>query len=326
MIPGLDELGIFAAVARHRCFRKAADERGVSASALSHAVRGLEERLGVRLLNRTTRSVTPTEAGQRLLARLDPALRQVADALLDLTSLQAVPAGTLRLNVPRPAARLVLGPMLARFVAAHPRIQVEVVTNDGLADIVGDGFDAGIRFHESLDADMVAVPIGPPLRFVAVAAPAYLAERGVPRTPRDLPDHACIGRRFPSGHLYAWEFQADGQPLRISFAGPLVFDDDAPMIDTALGGAGIAYVYEALIQDDLAAGRLVTVLDAWTMPPSRFFLYYPRGRHMPSVLRAFVDFIRADDRQGAPSTDNGARAATPAGPERPRRTGRDGGR
>ena len=326
MIPGLDELGIFAAVARHRSFRKAADERGVSASALSHAVRGLEERLGVRLLNRTTRSVTPTEAGQRLLARLDPALRQVADALLDLTSLQAVPAGTLRLNVPRPAARLVLGPMLARFVAAHPRIQVEVVTNDGLADIVGDGFDAGIRFHESLDADMVAVPIGPALRFVAVAAPSYLAQHGVPRTPRDLPDHACIGRRFPSGHLYAWEFQADGQPLRIAVAGPLVFDDDAPMIDTAVGGAGIAYVYEALVGDDLAAGRLATVLDAWTMPPSRFFLYYPRGRHMPSTLRAFVDFIRADDRQGAPSTDNGARAATPAGSERPRRTGRDGGR
>ena len=326
MIPGLDELGIFAAVARHRSFRKAADERGVSASALSHAVRGLEERLGVRLLNRTTRSVTPTEAGQRLLARLDPALRQVADALLDLTSLQAVPAGTLRLNVPRPAARLVLGPMLARFVAAHPRIQVEVVTNDGLADIVGDGFDAGIRFHESLDADMVAVPIGPSLRFVAVAAPSYLAQHGVPRTPRDLPDHACIGRRFPSGHLYAWEFQADGQPLRIAVAGPLVFDDDAPMIDTAVSGAGIAYVYEALVGDDLAAGRLATVLDAWTMPPSRFFLYYPRGRHMPSTLRAFVDFIRADDRQGAPSTDNGARAATPAGSERPRRTGRDGGR
>jgi DNA-binding transcriptional LysR family regulator len=231
-----------------------ADERGVSASALSHAVRGLEGRLGIRLLNRTTRSVTPTEAGQRLLARLDPALRQVADALLDLTARQAVPAGTLRLNVPRPAAR------------------------------------------------------------------------GVPRTPRELPEHACIGRRFPSGHLYAWEFQADGQPLRIAVSGPLVFDDDAPMIETALGGAGVAYVYEALIRDDLAAGRLVTVLDAWTMPPSRFFLYYPRGRHMPSVLRAFVDFIRADDRPDAPSTDNGARAATPATSKRPRRTGRDGGR
>lgn len=291
-MPGLDELDLFAAVARHRSFRKAADERGVSASALSHAVRGLEERLGVRLLNRTTRSVTPTEAGQRLLARLDPALRQVADALLDVTALQAVPAGTLRLNVPRPAARLVLAPLLARFVAAHPRVQVEVVTHDGLADIVGDGFDAGIRFHESLDADMVAVPIGPALRFVTVAAPGYLAARGVPHTPRDLPQHACIGRRFPSGHLYAWEFQSEGQPLRIAVAGPLVFDDDASMIQTARDGAGIAYVYEALVQDDIAAGRLATVLDAWAMPPSRFFLYYPGGRHMPSVLRAFVDFIR----------------------------------
>jgi DNA-binding transcriptional LysR family regulator len=233
----------------------------------------------------------------------------VADALLDLTSLQAVPAGTLRLNVPRPAARLVLAPMLAHFVAAHPRVHVEVVTNDGLADIVGDGFDAGIRFHESLDADMVAVPIGPPVRFVTVAAPAYLAARGMPRTPRALPDHACIGRRFPSGHLYAWEFQSDGQPLRIAVQGPLVFDDDALMIQAARDGAGIAYVYEMQIADDVAAGRLVTLLDRWTMPPSRFFLYYPRGRHMPSVLRAFVDFIRADDRQAAPSADSGARDA-----------------
>jgi DNA-binding transcriptional LysR family regulator len=222
--------------------------------------------------------------------------------------------------------------MLVRFVAAHPRIQVEVVTNDGLADIVGDGFDAGIRFHESLDADMVAVPIGPPLRFVTVAAPGYLAARGVPRTPRDLLDHACIGRRFPSGHLYAWEFQADGQPLRIAVSGPLVFDDDAPMIDTAVGGAGIAYVYEVLVQADLAAGRLVTLLDAWAMPPSRFFLYYPRGRHMPSVLRAFVDFMRAEDgmpqggRRAGPSTDSGAWAATPAGTGKPRRAGRGGGR
>ncbi|WP_218831789.1 LysR family transcriptional regulator [Bordetella genomosp. 10] len=293
MPPNLHELDTFAAVARHRSFRKAAAERGVSASALSHALRGLEERLGVRLLHRTTRSVTPTEAGERLLARLDPALREVADALADVTALQAVPAGKVRLNVPRPAARLLLAPILARFAAAHPRVQVEVVTDDGLADIVGAGFDAGMRFGESLAGDMVAAPVGPPQRFVCVASPDYLAARGIPRTPRDLLGHACIGRRFPSGNLYAWEFQAEGQPLRIDVSGPLLLDDDVLMIQAARDGAGIAYVYEAMVADDIAAGRLVLVLDAWSAMPSRFFLYYPGRRQLPTALRALVDFIKS---------------------------------
>ncbi|TWC69830.1 LysR family transcriptional regulator [Herbaspirillum sp. SJZ099] len=235
MLPDLHELDAFAAVARHRSFRKAAAERGVSASALSHALRGLEQRLGVRLLHRTTRSVTPTEAGQRLLARLDPALREVADALADATALQAEPAGTVRLNVPRPAARLLLASALAGFAAAYPRVQLEIVTDDGLADIVGDGFDAGIRFGESLAGDMVAVPIGPPQRFVCVAAPDYLAARD---------------------------------------------------------GAGIAYVYEAMVREDLAAGRLQAVLEDWGAPAGRFFLYYPGRRHVPMALRALADFIR----------------------------------
>jgi len=293
MTPDLHELDAFAAVARHRSFRKAADERGVSASALSHALRGLEERLGVRLLHRTTRSVTPTEAGQRLLARLAPALREVADALADVTALQSEPAGTLRLNVPRPAAQLLLGPMLAGFVAAYPRVQIEVVTDDSLADIVGDGFDAGIRFGESLAGDMVAVPIGPPQRFVCTAAPGYLASHGVPQAPHELLRHACIARRFPSGNRYAWEFQADGKPLAIEVTGPLVFDDDALMVQAAKDGAGIAYVYEAMVSDDLAAGRLVSILDDWSAAPSRFFLYYSGRRQLPAALRALVDFIRA---------------------------------
>lgn len=291
-MPDLHELDSFAAVARHRSFRKAAEERGVSASALSHALRGLEERLGLRLLNRTTRSVTPTEAGELLLARLAPALREVADALVDLTAMQQVPSGTLRLNVPRPAARLVLAPLLARFVAAYPRVQVEVVTDDRLTDIVDSGFDAGIRFGESLAGDMVAVPIGAPQRFVTVAAPGYLAIHGTPQVPRDLLGHACIGRRFPSGHRYAWELQADGQALSLSVEGPLVFDDDALMIQAACDGAGVAYVYASQVRDELLAGRLVAVLEAWSAPPSRFFLYYPSRRHLPSALRSFVDFIR----------------------------------
>ena len=289
----LNELTAFAAVARLRSFRKAALERGVSASALSHALRALEERLGVRLLHRTTRSVTPTQAGQLLLARLEPAMREIDDALLDLSAMQDVPAGKLRLNVPRPAARLLLGPMLAGFVARYPRVQVEVVTDDGMIDIVRDGFDAGIRFGEQVAADMIAVPVGAPQPFVVVASPAYLAAHGAPGTPRDLLAHACIGRRFPSGRQYAWEFGREEDAVSIAVGGPLVFDDDELMLRAARDGAGLAYVYEADARADIAAGRLACVLARWLPPPSRYFLYYPGRRQMPPVLRAFVDMLRA---------------------------------
>ncbi len=288
----LNELTAFAAVARLRSFRQAALERGVSASALSHALRALEERLGVRLLNRTTRSVTPTEAGQLLLARLAPAMREIDDALLDLSALQDVPAGKLRLNVPRPAARLLLAPMLASFVTRYPRVQVEVVTDDGMIDIVRDGFDAGIRFGEQVAADMIAVPVGAPQPFVVVASPAYLQAHGAPGTPRDLLGHACIGRRFPSGRQYAWEFGGVGESVSIAVGGPLVFDDDALMLGAARDGAGLAYVYAADAHADIAAGRLVCVLQHCLPPPSRYFLYYPSRRQMPAVLRAFVDLLR----------------------------------
>jgi len=290
----LNELTAFAAVARLRSFRKAAVERGVSASALSHALRALEERLGVRLLNRTTRSVTPTEAGRQLLARLEPAMREITDALLDLSTLQQEPAGKLRLNVPRPAARLLLAPMLARFVARYPRVQVELVTDDGMIDIVRDGFDAGIRFGEHVAADMIAVPVGAPQPFVVVGSPAYLAARGVPATPRALLEHACIGRRFPSGRQYAWEFGPAGEGVSIAVDGPLVFDDDELMLRAARDGAGYAYVYEADARADIAAGRLVCVLERCLPPAPRYFLYYPGRRQMPPMLRAFVDMVRAD--------------------------------
>ena len=290
----LNELTAFAAVARLRSFRQAALERGVSASALSHALRALEERLGVRLLNRTTRSVTPTEAGQLLLARLAPAMREIDDALLDLSTMQDVPAGKLRLNVPRPAARLLLAPMLASFVARYPRVQVEVVTDDGMIDIVRDGFDAGIRFGEQVAADMIAVPVGAPQPFVVVASPAYLAAHGAPATPRDLLAHACIGRRFPSGRQYAWEFGREEDAVSIAVGGPLLFDDDELMLRAARDGAGLAYVYEADARADIAAGRLACVLEHCLPPPPRYFLYYPSRRQVPPVLRAFVDMVRAD--------------------------------
>lgn len=287
----LNVLTSFAAVARLRSFRQAALERGVSASALSHALRALEKRLGVRLLHRTTRSVTPTQAGEQLLARLAPALRDIDDALLELSSLQEVPTGKLRLNVPRPAARLLLGPMLARFAARYPRVQVELVTDDGLIDIVRDGFDAGIRFGETLAADMIAVPVGAPQPFVVVAAPAYLAAHGAPQAPRELLAHACIGRRFPSGRQYAWEF---AQGVSVAIAGQLVFDDDELMLGAARDGAGLAYVYEADARADIAAGRLVCVLEGWHAPAPRYFLYYSSRKQMPAALRSFIEMLRAD--------------------------------
>ncbi|EJM03819.1 transcriptional regulator [Pseudomonas sp. GM102] len=293
--PDLSELDAFAAVARHRSFRKAADERGVSASALSHAMRALEARLGIRLLNRTTRSVTPTEAGQQLLATLVPTLNQVNEALAQLTSMQEVPAGKLRLNVARPAARVVFAKVLAPFVARYPRIQLDLITDDGLTDIVSGGFDAGVRFGESLAGDMIAVPVGAPQSFVTVASDAYLAANGIAHAPRDLLEHACIARRFPSGKLYAWEYQADGQPIRLSVTGPLILEDDALMIQAAKDGAGIAYVYEELVRDDIRNGHLREILQEWKAPPSRFFLYYSSRRHVPPALSALIEFIRAGE-------------------------------
>lgn len=292
MIPDLHELDAFAAVARHRSFRKAAAERGVSASALSHSLRNLEERLGIRLLHRSTRSVTPTEAGQRLLSRLTPALKDVAEALTDITSLQTDLTGTLRLNVPRPAARLLLAPVLAGFVEKYPQVKVEVVTDDRLTDIIDDGFDAGIRFGESLAADMVAVPMGPAQRFICVAAPGYLSSHGAPQTPGELLSHSCIGRRFPGGQHYHWEFNVEGKALSVAAPGSLIFDDDMLMVQAACHGAGIAYVYQQMVPEELATGRLVTLLDDFIPPGGRFYLYFSGRRHLPAALRAFVDFIR----------------------------------
>ena len=290
--PNLSELDAFACVARHRSFKKAALECGVSASALSHALRTLETRLDVRLLNRTTRSVTPTEAGEQLLQRLAPALREISDALDQINDFRDVPRGTLRLNVPRPAARLLLAPLFARFLAAYPQIRLEVVTDDGLVDIVAGGFDAGIRFGESLAQDMVALPLGPPVRLIVVASPMYAARRGLPQQPQELKQHACIGRRFPSGAVYSWEFSQGGASLAIAVDGPLLLDDDDLILRAALDGIGLAYVYEAQAQESIEQGRLLRVLDAWCPPMSGFFLYYPSRRQMPVSLRLFIAMLR----------------------------------
>lgn len=291
MNPSFHELEIFSTVARHRSFRKAAEERGVSPSALSHALRALEEKLGVRLLNRTTRSVLPTEAGARLLQTLEPAFQDVSLALQDLRAMQDTPTGSLRINMPRPAARL-LADRMARFVLQYPRVSLEVVTEERLIDIVAEGFDAGIRFGESVAADMVSVPVGASQRFAVVASPEYLSLHGVPEKPQDLMRHACIGRRFPSGRRYDWEFENAEALFTVAVSGPLVLDDDDSMIRAAILGVGCAYVYEALVQQDIGQKRLQPLLRNWMPGAEPFCLYYPSRRQMPLPLRVFIDFLK----------------------------------
>ncbi|WP_317203038.1 LysR family transcriptional regulator [Janthinobacterium sp.] len=302
MRPDLNELQIFAAVARHRSFRKAAEERNVTPSSLSHALRALEERLGVRLLNRTTRSVVPTEAGAQLYARLAPLMLDLDRALDEVNGFRDTLRGGLRLNVPRPAARLLLAPLLGGFLKAHPGVTMEVVTDDGLLDIVANGFDAGVRFGASLALDMVAVPLGAAPRFAVVAAPALLAIHGRPATPADLRGLPCIGRRFPSGVMYAWEFARDGQTLEVGVDGPLALDDDAMMVAAAVDGVGYAYVYEDYARTQLRDGELVRLFEDWCPATAGFYLYYPSRRHMSAVLRGFIDWCarsRAAAQEGA---------------------------
>lgn len=298
MRPDLNELQIFAAVARHRSFRKAAEERNVTASSLSHAMRALEARLGIRLLNRTTRSVVPTEAGEHLYARVARLMLELDQALDEVNDFRDTLRGSLRLNVPRPAARLLLAPLLSGFLKAHPGVKIEVITDDGLLDIVAQGFDAGVRFGERLALDMVAVPIGAPQKFVVVAAPALLAARPAPATPLALRGLPCIGRKFPSGVLYAWEFERAGQAVEVVVDGPLVLDDDDMMVAAALDGIGYAFVYESYAREPIRQGRLVQLFDDWCPSMPGFYLYYPSRRHMSAVLRGFVDWCAASRRQG----------------------------
>ncbi|WP_395676626.1 LysR family transcriptional regulator [Inquilinus sp.] len=293
--PDLSDLDAFVAVARARSFRGAAGLRGVSASSLSDALRRLEGRLGVRLLNRTTRSVTPTEAGERLLERLGPALGEVAGALDAVNSFRDSPAGTLRLNVPSIVARHILPPIACRFLAAHPGIRLEVVGDDSFVDVLAEGFDAGIRYEERIERDMIAVPVGPRRqRFVIAAAPSYLAARGRPHHPNDLLDHACIRHRFPSGRVAPWEFERDGRVIRISPEGPLVATSLEMEVAAAVAGLGLISMFEEALRPDLDSGALVPVMEEWWQPFSGPFLYYPSRTHMPAPLRAFVDFIKGD--------------------------------
>lgn len=292
----LGDLSAFVAVARAGGFRDAARLNDSSASGLSDAVRRLEARLGVRLLNRTTRSVVPTEAGKSLLARLDPVLDEVASALDVVNGFRDRPAGTLRINVPLSAARLVLPSIVPAFLAAYPDIRMEVSVDESFVDVIAAGCDAGIRYEERLEQDMVAVPIGPRVqRFAAAAAPAYLDRHGRPAHPRELLAHACIRGRFPSGAVADWQFQHEGETVTIEPRGPLQVQlgGGADLaVDAARAGTGIVYLFEDWLRPYMERGELEPVLEAWWLTFSGPYLYYPGRRLLPAPLRAFVDFIR----------------------------------
>jgi DNA-binding transcriptional LysR family regulator len=295
----LGDLNAFVAVAGAKGFRDGARLSGASASSLSEAVRRLEAQLGVRLLHRTTRSVRPTEAGERLLERLRPALIEVEAALDVVNGFRDRPAGTLKLNVPVSAARLVLPSIVPRFLAAYPDIALEVIADDGFVDVLAAGCDAGIRYDERLEQDMVAVPIGPRMqRFAVAAAPSYLDRRGRPEHPRDLLGHACLRGRFASGSMPAWEFERSGEKLRIDVSGQLIVRIGAAAdlsVDAAIAGAGVIYLFEDWLQPHFDSGALEPILEPWWLRFSGPFLYYPGRRLLPAPLRAFVDFIQPAD-------------------------------
>jgi DNA-binding transcriptional LysR family regulator len=255
-------------------------------------MKALEAHMGVRLLHRTTRSVSATEAGERLLARLQPVFRDLDVALDEINTFRARPSGTLRINANEPAARLLLAEVVPAFLSRHAEMSLDLVAEGKLVDIVEEGFDAGVRLGESVPRDMVAVPFGGEARFLAVASPDYLANHPAPRTPDDLKNHVCIRLRLPSGKLYRWEFERHGQELAIDVAGPLMLDHVGLMAESAARGMGIAYVPQQEAQRFLDAGKLVVVLEDWSPPIPGLFLYYPGHRHVPAGLRAFIEVLR----------------------------------
>lgn len=289
----LPDLASFAAVVRHGGFARAAVGLGVSRSALSHAIRGLENRLGVRLLNRTTRSVAPTAAGERLLAELAPALERIESAVEGANRFRERPAGRVRLSVPRVAAALVIAPALPVFLDAYPDIEIELSVDDAAVDIVARGFDAGIRFGELLAGDMVAVAVGPPVEFAVIGSPTYFSGRPIPLEPAELAAHRCIRLRLRgSGVLFDWEFERDGRELRVAVEGPLTVDSSEFAVRAAADGVGLAYATLADVEARIASGELVRVLADWCPPTGRLHLYYPGRRQVPSALRAFIDWLR----------------------------------
>lgn len=289
----LDGLLAFVAVAKHRSFTAAAAELGVSSPALSQAVRQLEQRLGVRLLNRTTRSVAPTEAGEDFLARVAPAVGDLLDATESLGRYRDRPTGLLRLNAGRVVATSLLRTVLPGFRKACPEVQVEVFIDDGFCDIVADGFDAGFRLGDSVEKDMVAMPFGPPMQVAVVGSPGYFKGRPLPTTVPALRDHDLIRYRFISSRqLYKWEFVVNGEPMAYETHGGFICNDSVSMIEAALDGLGLAYTFDIAVQEHIAQGRLVRVLQPFCPRYPGFYIYYPGRRQVPPKLRRFIEFAR----------------------------------
>lgn len=288
-----NELQIFLVVARERSFTRAAARLGVSQSALSHAMKALEARLNLRLLTRTTRSVAPTEAGERVIACLAPRLDELERELENIVQLNGVISGNIRLSAGEHAARRLLWPKLKPFLQAWPQINIELVVDNGFVDIVDGRFDAGVRLGESVDKDMVAVRIGPDMRMAAVGSPGYFAARGIPQTPHELQQHRCINMRLPTaGGLYHWKFEKDGKPLRVGVEGQLTFNLLAERIDAIVSGFGIGFVPEDMVQDELRAGALVRVLESWCPTFPGYYLYYPSRRQHPPAFALLIDALR----------------------------------
>ncbi|MBY5708030.1 LysR family transcriptional regulator [Rhizobium leguminosarum] len=296
--PTLADLRALSAIVTHRSFRKAADELALSPSTLSHMMRSLEENMGVRLLNRTTRSVAATEAGERLVARLTPLFRDFDLALEEVNEFRGHPSGTLRLNTSEIAARVLLDAAVPTFLTRYPDMSLDLVTDNRLVDVVADGFDAGIRLREAVPLDMIAVEFGGDTRFVAVVSPAYLAAHPAPQTPDELRTHACIRFRLPSGKLFRWEFEKYGHELAVDVPGALTLDHVELMAQAAAKGLGIAYVSDRTARPFLESGALVTVLDDWCPAIPGLCLYYPGHRHVPQGLRAFITVLTEVERHG----------------------------
>jgi DNA-binding transcriptional LysR family regulator len=288
----IGDLNAFLAVAQERSFTRAAARLGVSQSALSQTVRGLEARLGLRLLTRTTRSVAPTEAGERLLRSVGPRLDEIDAELAALSELREKPAGTIRITSTENAAEAVLWPALKTLLPNYPDIKVEIVIDYGLADVVAERYDAGVRFGEQVARDMIAVRIGPDIRMAVVGAPDYFTRHPPPRAPQDLTHHQCINLRLPQHGLYAWEFEKDGRELRVRVDGQLVFNTTAMILDAAVAGFGLAYLPEQQVQNQLAGGELLRVLENWCPPFSGYHLYYPSRRQHTPAFALLLDALR----------------------------------
>jgi DNA-binding transcriptional LysR family regulator len=288
----LSTLAVFLAVAEERSFTRAAKRLGVSPSAMSHAIRGLEEDIGVRLLSRTTRSVAPTEAGERLLTRLRPALTDVQDVLDQLSGLRDKPVGRVRLLVPRLAGTTVLGPKLAKFTHDYPDVVLDITADDSRLDIVAGGFDAGIHFGEYIQKDMIAVRVSKDHRAAIVGAPAYFESHPKPKTPHDLLSHKCVNFRHGSAGVYRWEFDKGKKSLSVAVNGPLIVDDVETLVRAAIDGVGLAFVSDERVSPQLASGELIRVLEDWCQPFPGFFLYYPSRRQQPAALAALINALR----------------------------------